>query len=179
MGVLIWQRGRARLGAVLTASLFVAACSGAATTPAAPTTAATAQPTTAATAAATAPAATTAGATAVDVTLQEWSVAPSLTTIPAGSVTFTAKNVGTEPHEMVVLKTDLGLLELPTGSDGKVPEEGPNLKAMGEVSELAAGVTGSVTLDLAPGHYLLICNIVDADGTAHYGKGMTSAIIVN
>jgi uncharacterized cupredoxin-like copper-binding protein len=179
MGVLIWQRGRARLGAVLTASLFVAACSGGATTPAAPTTAATAQPTTAATAAATAPAGTTAGATAVDVTLQEWAVVPSTSTIAAGSVTFTAKNVGTEEHEMVVIKTDLGLLELPTASDGKVDEEGANLKAVGEVSELPAGKTGAVTLDLAPGHYLLICNIVDADGTAHYGKGMTSAIIVN
>lgn len=102
-----------------------------------------------------------------------------MATVPAGSVTFTAKNTGTEQHEMVVIKTDLGLLDLPTGSDGKVDEEGANLKAMGEVSELAVGATGTVTLDLPAGHYLLICNIVDADGTAHYGKGMTTALTVN
>jgi uncharacterized cupredoxin-like copper-binding protein len=176
MDLLIGQGRQVRLATALTASLLVAACSGVSTTPAAPTAAATVAPTSIATAA---PAATTAGSTAVAVTLQEWAVVPSLTTIPAGSVTFTAKNVGTEPHEMVVLKTDLGLLELPTGSDGKVPEEGPNLEAIGEVSELAAGASGSVTLDLAAGHYLLICNIVDADGTAHYGKGMTTALTVN
>jgi uncharacterized cupredoxin-like copper-binding protein len=176
MDTLVVHRRRVRLATVLTASLLMAACSGASTTPAAPTAAATVAPTIIATAA---PAATTPGSTAVAVTLQEWAVVPSVTSVPAGSVTFTARNVGTEAHEMVVLKTDLGLLELPTGSDGKVPEEGPNLKAMGEVSELPAGATGSVTLDLVPGHYLLICNIVDADGTAHYGKGMTSAITVN
>lgn len=171
MNVLVGQRRRASLATAVTAvSLLVAACSGAGATPAAPTAAATAGSTVIA---------TPAGPTAVDVTLQEWSVAPSTSTIAAGSVTFTAKNIGTEQHEMVVVKTDLGLLELPTASDGKVDEEGANLEAMGEVPELAVGATGSVTLDLASGHYLLICNIVDANGTAHYGKGMTTAITVN
>jgi len=123
--------------------------------------------------------ATPAGPTSVDVTLQEWAIAPSTTTLQAGKVTFNAKNMGpTDEHEMVVIRSDLPLLGLPTGSDGKVDEEGAGLTALGEVAELAVGASGSVTVDLAAGRYLLICNIVDADGDAHYGKGMASELTV-
>ena len=178
MDVLISHGRLARPATLLMAFFFVAACSGGGASTAAPTAPATAPPTVASAAIKTA-APTAGGPALIAVTLQEWAVVPSIVTVPAGSVTFAAKNVGTELHEMVVIKTDVGLLELPVGSDGKVDEEGANLEAMGEVSELAVGATGTVTLDLTPGHYLLICNIVDADGTAHYGKGMTTALTVN
>lgn len=174
MDVLVSKRRRVGAAFTMTAvALFVVGCSGPAAT--------TSAPPAAATEAATSPAGSAAGqASTIDVTLQEWSVAPSVTSIAAGSVTFNVKNVGpAKQHEMVVLKTDLGLLELPTGSDGKVPEEGADPKEVGEVSELDAGASGSVTLDLPAGHYLLICNIVDPDGTAHYGKGMVAALTVN
>jgi len=174
--VMIGFRRQARRAATVSAiCLFAAACAGpaATTTPTAAPTTPTAAPTTAPTEVATA-----AGASSADVTLQEWAVVPSTSSFSAGNVTFNVKNAGTEVHEMVVLKTDLGLLELPTGSDGKVDEEAANLEAMGEVSELDAGKSGSVTLDLAAGRYLLICNVVDADGTAHYGKGMVTEITV-
>ena len=122
---------------------------------------------------------TPAGPTTVDVTFQEWAIEPSVVEVKAGQVTFNAKNLSTkEEHEMVVVKTDLGLFDLPKGSDGKVDEEGAGMTAVGEISETAAGASGTVTLDLAPGKYLLICNIVDADGTAHYGSGMSTAFIV-
>jgi uncharacterized cupredoxin-like copper-binding protein len=120
-----------------------------------------------------------AGPATVDVTLQEWAVVPSVTSVKAGSVTFNAKNAGPkEQHEMVVMKTDLGILDLPKGADGKVDEEGAGVKAIGEIEEFAVGATGSVTLDLAAGKYVLICNVVDSDGTSHYGKGMTTAFTV-
>jgi uncharacterized cupredoxin-like copper-binding protein len=145
----------ARLLSIAILGLLVAACGPAATaTPAAPT--------------------------AVEVTLQEWSITPSVATVKAGSVTFTAKNSGpTDQHEMVVIKTELGLLDLPTGADGKVDEEGAGVEAIGEIEEIAVGATGTVTLNLAAGRYLLICNVVDADGDAHYGKGMTTEFTVN
>lgn len=121
-----------------------------------------------------------AGPTTVDITLQEWAVVPSVTEVKAGQVTFNAKNMSTkEEHEMVVVKSDLGLFDLPKGSDGKVDEEGAGMTAVGEIPEMAAGASGSITLDLAAGKYLLICNIVDADGTAHYGSGMSTAFTVN
>jgi len=122
---------------------------------------------------------TPAGPPTVDVTFQEWAIEPSVVEVKAGQVTFNAKNLSTkEEHEMVVVKTDLGLFDLPKGSDGKVDEEGAGMTAVGEISETAAGASGTVTLDLAPGKYLLICNIVDADGTAHYGSGMSTAFTV-
>lgn len=155
-------------------AIILAACgsSGATSNP-------TLSPVGTAAAATTAPASTTVAAASIDVTLQEWAVVPSATTLKAGSVTFNAKNVGPkEMHEMVVFKTDLGLLNLPTGADGKVDEAGAGLEVMGEIAELAVGASGSMTLDLAAGRYLLICNIVGADGTAHYGKGMTTEITV-
>lgn len=117
--------------------------------------------------------------TAVDVTLQEWAVVPASTTLKAGQVTFNAKNVGPKAeHEMVVIKTDLGLLDLPKGANGKVDEEAAGLTVIGEVEEVSVGSTRSVTLDLPPGKYVFICNIVDPDGTAHYGKGMAIAVNV-
>ncbi len=120
-----------------------------------------------------------AGPTAVDVTFQEWAIVPSVAEVKAGQVTFNARNISTkEEHEMVVVKTDLGLFDLPKGSDGKVDEEGAGMTAVGEIPETAAGASGTVTLDLTPGKYLLICNIVDADGTAHYGSGMSTAFTV-
>jgi uncharacterized cupredoxin-like copper-binding protein len=120
-----------------------------------------------------------AGPTTVDVTLQEWAVVPASTTIKAGQVTFNAKNVGPDDaHELVVIKTDLGPLELATGADGKVDEAGAGITMIGEIEEFAVGASASGTFDLAAGKYLLICNVLDAEGDAHYGKGMTIAITV-
>lgn len=125
------------------------------------------------------PTATPAGPTAVDVTLQEWAVVPASTAIKAGKVTFNAKNVGpVDAHELVVIKTDLGALALPTGADGKVDEEGAGMEVIGEIAEFAVGATASGTFDLAAGKYVLICNVLDAEGDAHYGKGMAIAITV-
>ena len=41
------------------------------------------------------------------------------------------------------------------------------LTSPGEYGDLAAGVTGVVTIDLPAGHYVLMCNIAD-----HYQLGM-------
>lgn len=125
------------------------------------------------------PSATPAGPTAVDVTLQEWAVVPASTAIKAGKVTFNARNVGpVDAHELVVIKTDLGPLALPTGADGKVDEAGAGIEMIGEIEEFAVGASASATFDLAPGKYVLICNIVDAEGDAHYKKGMAIAITI-
>lgn len=91
-------------------------------------------------------------------------------TVPAGPVTFSMKNTGTKEHEMVVLKTDTPADQLTIGSDGKVSEA----DSVGEISETAAGADGTVTLDLEPGSYVLVCNIKD-----HYEKGMYSAFTVS
>ena len=88
--------------------------------------------------------------------------------VPAGKVTFTLKNAGTIEHEMIVVKTDTPFDQLKVTA-GKVSEA----DSQGEVPELAAGKTGTVTLDLTAGQYVLGCNIKD-----HYPMGMRVAFTV-
>jgi uncharacterized cupredoxin-like copper-binding protein len=117
------------------------------------------------------------GGGTVNVVLQEFAVVPSVSSIEHGKVTFAATNAGPDdPHEMVIFKTDLGIRDLPASPEGKVDEEGAGLTFLGEIEEFDVGKTGSITLDLAPGRYVLVCNIVqdEPDGTkeSHYLKGM-------
>jgi len=118
------------------------------------------------------PADTTASSTAstgpVAVDLSEWKVAPAAATVKAGKVTFDAKNVGQVPHELVVIKTDKPAGDLGTGSE--VSEKG----SVGEIGDLTPGKSGSKTLDLKPGKYVLICNL-----PGHYMQGMHTAFTVN
>jgi uncharacterized cupredoxin-like copper-binding protein len=79
-----------------------------------------------------------------------------------------------------VVPTDLASDALPTNAEGKVDED--KLGATGEIGELDVGATGEVTLDLKPGKYVLICNIVEVkDGVSesHYTNGMRTALTVN
>ena len=102
----------------------------------------------------------------VTVTLKEMTVATSVSTVPAGKVTFEVKNAGTITHEMIVMKTNVAPGSLPV-KDGKVDEEGKDASSVGEVSEFAAGKTISKSFDLKPGSYELVCNIA-----GHYAGGM-------
>lgn len=86
--------------------------------------------------------------------------------IPAGQVQFNLTNNGPDDHEFVVFKTDLAADQLPV-QDGQVVESDPSLQKMGEQEQFPAGETRSLTLNLAPGHYVLICNL-----PGHYEQGM-------
>lgn len=120
------------------------------------------------------------GAATVDVALQEWAVAPSTSSAAAGDVTFKATNKGPDDeHELVVVKTDLAPEALPTKPDGAVDEEGAGMTVIGEIEEFAVGSTGQATMKLDAGSYVLLCNIVDAEGDAHYQKGMRTGFTVN
>ncbi|MFL5723666.1 MAG: hypothetical protein ACJ78H_09780, partial [Chloroflexota bacterium] len=97
-------------------------------------------------------------ATTVSVALQEFAVAPSVASVPAGTVTFVAKNNGPDDvHEMVVLRTDLDPAALPVDKDGKADEEGEGITSIGETGDIAVGETKEASFDLAPGKYVLIC----------------------
>jgi uncharacterized cupredoxin-like copper-binding protein len=104
----------------------------------------------------------------VDVSLSEWKIAPSTPTVKAGKVTFDVKNAGAVPHEMVVIKTDKPAGGL--GSGSRVSEKG----SVGEVSDVAPGASGTKTLKLKPGKYVLICNL-----PGHYMQGMHTAFTVS
>ena len=132
---------------------------------------------------ATAPADTTpAAGAAVTVNLTEYIVSLAPESVPAGPVTFTAKNIGGTVHELVVIKTDLSPESLPTVADGSVDEAGEGVELIGEVEDLASETEGDISVELEAGAYVLLCNVVEESETGgtvvHYAEGMTTAFTV-
>jgi len=125
-------------------------------------------------------AATTPAPTTVNVELKEWAVIPSQTSVPDGQVTFVVTNSGpADTHEFVVIKTDLDAFALRTDATGKVDENVAGIAVIGEIEDVAVGSTQTVTFDLAPGKYALICNIYDeVELEAHYKQGMLVSFTV-
>jgi uncharacterized cupredoxin-like copper-binding protein len=103
--------------------------------------------------------------------------------VKAGDVTFTVKNLGTIEHEMVVLKTSTPFDKLPVVDAGDPPA--PVTSGADKVSEDAnIGETGDPNLKpgdtrvfvikkMVPGKYVLVCNIA-----LHYGLGMRAPFTV-
>jgi len=120
------------------------------------------------------------GGTTVEVTLQEWAVVPAETSAPAGEVTFAVTNEGPDDvHEFVIIQTDLDPGDLPTDADGAVDESGEGMEVVDEIEDIPVGETQEVTVDLAAGNYVLLCNIYSADeDEAHYAEGMRIAFTV-
>jgi uncharacterized cupredoxin-like copper-binding protein len=94
-------------------------------------------------------------------TLTDGHIALSTKSAAHGKVTFSVKNSGSGEHELVVIKTSTKASKLKV-SGGEASEKG----SVGEV-ELDKGKTKSLTLNLAKGHYALICNV-----PGHYQAGM-------
>jgi uncharacterized cupredoxin-like copper-binding protein len=90
----------------------------------------------------------------VDVSLAQFSVLPSASSAPTGRVTFRVHNAGSITHEFVVIKTRRAASDLPI-TNGRADEAGN----VGETGDLKPGLTKSVSLKLAAGHYALICNL--------------------
>jgi len=119
----------------------------------------------------------------VAITLAEFSVAATPSSVGAGSVTFEVTNEGPDDvHEFVIIKTDLDYAALPADEDGAVSETGEGMEVIGEIEDIEVGDTQSVTADLTAGSYALICNILqtEPDGTleAHYAEGMRTGFTV-
>jgi len=147
----------AGLCVVLVASaLVVAGCSaGASPSPAAPASQA---------------AASGAAGTSATAKLTEFKIELGAASAPAGPVTFALTNSGTVLHEFVVFKTDLAPDKLPLAADGATVDEagaGASLTLVDEVEDIEAGASASLAVDLAAGHYVVICNV-----PAHYTSGM-------
>jgi uncharacterized cupredoxin-like copper-binding protein len=122
------------------------------------------------------------GQSTLHVELGQWHIDTDAT-VAAGDITFEVVNGGTMVHEMLVLKTDTPADQLPvtdagdppvpvaTGAD-KVSED----DSIGETGapDMEPGTTRTFTInDMAPGHYVLVCNIA-----GHYAKGMWADLTV-
>ena len=114
------------------------------------------------------------GGSAVNGVLDEWRVRADIDTVHSGPVTFTFANTGTIIHEMLVTRTDIVSGEIPIDpASTKFNEDDAASKVVGEISEFGAGQTSSVTIDLPPGNYQLVCNV-----PGHYSKGMAMRFTV-
>ncbi len=93
--------------------------------------------------------------------------------IPRGELTFVATNTSMiMEHEMLVLPIKDITTPLPYNTDEERLDE-TGAGSMGEISETAPGDTGTLTVDLNPGIYMLTCNIAN-----HYAMGMWTLITV-
>jgi uncharacterized cupredoxin-like copper-binding protein len=100
--------------------------------------------------------------------------------VPHGQVSLVVTNLGSVPHELLVLPLPQGqaLGARAVGADGTVDETG----SLGEASASCAAGTGEgiapgaaswVTLALPAGHYELLCNV-----PGHYLAGMFAELTV-
>nr|WP_027046861.1 sulfocyanin-like copper-binding protein [Mesorhizobium loti] len=91
----------------------------------------------------------------------------------AGEVTFSVKNDSKDTvHEMIVMYLANPSKPLPyLDAENRVDEDRAGDK--GEVSELDPGKSGTLTVELKAGKYLLICNV-----PGHYGAGMWAEFTV-
>lgn len=108
----------------------------------------------------------------IAVTLVDVAIRLDRTTTSAGAVTFSIKNAGTVAHELIVLKTDVPQDQIPTdpSKPGSVTQPG----FIGQSATLQPGGTTTLTLTLASGKYVLMCN-----QPAHYLIGMHAGFTVN
>ena len=103
----------------------------------------------------------------------------SLATIPAGMTTFTFTNEGQDLHHQQLITVPEGMspedLFAALAAEGPPP---PGMEAAGGVGVLAPGGVGSVTLDMAPGAYVMVCFLPNAEGIPHAALGMVANLTV-
>ncbi len=94
-------------------------------------------------------------------------------TMSQGDVTFEVTNVSTDTeHEMIVAPISGLSTPLPY-DEGAARVDEDAARSLGEVEELQPGESGSVTIHLLPGIYILYCNIAN-----HYAAGMWTVLAV-
>ncbi len=112
----------------------------------------------------------TGGGTQIATTLEDGAIVFDRAEVPAGTVTFVIENRGTMVHEVEVFAGATPGLQLPVVA-GVADTTG--LTLIDEVEDIVVGTTTSLTVDLEPGTYLVICNL-----PGHYALGMTIELVV-
>jgi hypothetical protein len=93
----------------------------------------------------------------VTYTVKEWAI-EGPAQLKAGPVSMSVTNPSTNRHELKIIKGVYA--ELPKTSNGAVDEEKlATGTIVGKLDAFAGGETKSLSVDLAPGKYLFVCNI--------------------
>jgi uncharacterized cupredoxin-like copper-binding protein len=96
----------------------------------------------------------------------EWSIVPSQGAVPAGPVRIVMRNLGSETHQLMVVRTRSFAQSLPLHANRAVT------RSLGSVLA-RPGATRSFVVHLQPGTYLLLDNL-----PWHYWKGTQAAFVV-
>ena|SRR5437870_3672033 len=103
--------------------------------------------------------------------MTDYKIAVNVPSVKAGKIKIGVRNIANMEHSFQVLKSDLAPDKLPVdGASAKAKEDGK----VGEIPSLAAGKSAALTVDLAPGKYVFICNIA-----GHYQLGMHTGFTVD
>ena len=112
--------------------------------------------------------------TPVNVLLDDFTLRRDVAVVPAGTVRFRILNQGPTTHEVSVIRTDRAPDKLPLQRDGlTINEDAPGMDFIDEAEGLDIGDRRTLVLRLAPGNYVLYCNM-----EGHYLGGMHAALTV-
>ena len=110
------------------------------------------------------------GASQVAVALADGAIKVDPATVQHGKADFNVNNASTKAHSLVVLKTDTPPEQLAVDNSGHVTNNGK----VGKVDSFSGpNVTKKLTVDLKPGHYVLV-----SDVGGDYQQGMRAAFTV-
>lgn len=104
----------------------------------------------------------------LSVALSDFAVTADPGTVRAGRIVFAIRNRAAMTHELIVIRTDRAPDALPVDG-GRAKEDGK----VGGITNISAGASRKLVLDLTPGKYVLICNV-----PGHYQLGMRVALTV-
>jgi hypothetical protein len=99
-------------------------------------------------------------------------------TIAAGPVTFRLRQRGEDFHELSVVRLGPGVTMADIVRDVAAKRQTKGIVQLGGVAAVAPHGDGSVTLELTPGHYVIMCGVPDKSGVPHAAKGMLRAMTV-
>jgi uncharacterized cupredoxin-like copper-binding protein len=92
--------------------------------------------------------------------------------VKAGDVRLDIRNAGPDTHELIVIRAGRG--PLPLRMDGlTVDEDALRSRTVGGIEPAKPGSSRSTDLHLAPGRYVLFCNMA-----GHYLGGMHTTLVV-
>jgi uncharacterized cupredoxin-like copper-binding protein len=102
----------------------------------------------------------------------DYAIKPNASTVAHGKVKLTISNAGPTDHELLIFKTDLPEDKLPLSGDQQEVNEDAIPKVFDTEADLPAGTHRQVSVTLAPGRYVLVCNL-----PGHYLDGMHTTIV--
>ena len=106
----------------------------------------------------------------VTVEMKDYAITLTPATIKAGTIKFGIRNNGAMLHEFDLIKTDLAPDKLVVDTAAAKAKTDGLVK---QVQNIAVGKVATVSADLAPGHYVIICNVA-----GHYQLGMRAELTV-